>query len=87
MKIAKKMAEALELPREVVLRLPLICLTGRTELTVENYKGMLEYNEEEIRINTAEGILSVRGRGLCLQRMTAECVAIGGYIIAMEFLT
>ena len=87
MGFAKKLTEALELPKEVVLQMPLICLTGRNELTVENYKGMLEYGEEEIRISTAEGIASIKGRSLCLRRMSAETVVIGGYITGIEFLT
>ena len=50
MGLRKNMTEALELPKEIMLGLPLISLLGREEVTIENYKGILEYDEESVRI-------------------------------------
>ena len=47
MGLRKNMTEALELPKEIMLGLPLISLLGREEVTIENYKGILEYDEEK----------------------------------------
>ena len=81
------MAEALELPKEIMLGLPLISLLGRGEVTVENYKGILEYDEETVRIGTAAGVLRLSGKGLCLKQLTAECLVITGALEGLEFLT
>ena len=57
MGLRKNMTEALELPKEIMLNLPLISLVGREEVTIENYRGILEYSEEVVRIGTTAGIL------------------------------
>ena len=82
----RNVTDALELPKEVMLNLPLLSLMGREELTIENYKGIMEYTEECIRVNTAAGILKIQGKGLCLKQLTAECVVVNGGIISMEYL-
>lgn len=83
----RNMTQALELPKEVILNLPLLSLVGREELTIENYKGIVEYGEEKIRINTAVGILKIEGRKLFLAHITAENITVTGSIAKFEFLT
>ena len=51
----RNITEALELPKEILLHLPLISFIGQEEVTIENYKGILEYSEETVRIGTAAG--------------------------------
>ncbi len=87
MGIRKNVTEALELPKEIMLNLPLISFIGREEVTIENYKGILEYGEETVRIGTAAGILRLKGRGLCLKQLSAECMVVTGSVESMEFLT
>lgn len=81
------MTEALELPKEIMLDLPLISLVGQEEVTIENYKGILEYSEEMVRIGTTAGILSLKGRGLCLKQLSAECMVVTGKVDSLGFLT
>lgn len=87
MRLRKNVTEALELPKEIMLNLPLISLIGREEVTIENYKGILEYGEETVRIGTAAGILRLDGRGLCLKQLSAECMVVTGQIESLAFLT
>ena len=78
----RNMTEALELPKEILLHLPL----GQEEVTIENYKGILEYSEETVRIGTAAGVLRLEGQGLCLKQLSAECMVVTGRVEKMEFL-
>ena len=87
MGLRKNVAEALELPKEIMLDLPLISLIGREEMTIENYKGILEYGEETVRIGTAAGVLWLTGKGLCLKQLSAECMVVTGRIESLHFLT
>lgn len=87
MGFGRQAAEKLDLPKEVVLDLPLISLTGRDEMTVENHKGLMEYGEEKIRIATKAGNLLISGRDLTLRRMSSECIVIGGRLEKLEFLS
>ena len=83
--IARKLSDVFELPKEIVLNLPLITLVGNEDLTIENYKGVLEYSEEKIRINTTAGVIRVEGRKLALKRISRESVSISGVIIKLEY--
>ncbi|MCI5679350.1 MAG: sporulation protein YqfC [Bacteroidales bacterium] len=82
----KNMTEALELPKEIMLNLPLISFIGREEVSIENYKGILEYGEETVRVGTAAGVLRLTGRGLCIKQLSAECLVVTGRVEKMEFL-
>ena len=79
-------SEELELPKEILLHLPLISFIGQEEVTIENYKGILEYSEETVRIGTAAGVLRLEGQGLCLKQLSAECMVVTGRVEKMEFL-
>ena len=82
----KGMAEKLDLPKEVVLDLPLVSMVGQDEVTVENHKGLLEYSAETIRIATGAGRLLLTGEGLELKQMSAACIVVKGRIFRLEFL-
>jgi sporulation protein YqfC len=86
MGLRKNMTEALELPKEILLNLPLISLVGQEEVTIENYKGILEYSEEVVRIGTAAGILRLQGKNLCLKQLSAECMVVTGMVESLTFL-
>lgn len=85
-KLKKTVTSILELPKEIVLNLPLITLTGNEELYIENYKGIIEYTEGKIRLNTACGILKIEGRNLFLREITAENIAVTGTLTKLEYL-
>ena len=82
-----KFADLLGLPKEITLNLPLVILTGRRELDIENYKGILEYTETKIRINTRAGLLVAEGNKLCLTQLTAENVKLRGDIERVYYVT
>lgn len=85
-KIKSGITNALELPKEIMLNLPLITLIGKNELTIENYKNLIEYNPEKIRLNTSSGILKIEGKKLFLKEITSETVIITGAIMGIEYL-
>ncbi|KAE9636974.1 sporulation protein YqfC [Defluviitalea raffinosedens] len=84
--LKKKVTDILELPKEVVLNLPMISMLGNEEMHIENYKGILEYDSERIKIYTSNGVLKLEGRGLSLKAMTTEEIVIKGTIFRIEFL-
>ncbi|MCL2674093.1 MAG: sporulation protein YqfC [Defluviitaleaceae bacterium] len=84
--IRSQIANLFELPREIVLNLPLISVIGNEELIIENYKSVVEYSEEVVRISTSCGILKVEGRKLNLRRMTSEAVTITGTLTNFGFI-
>ncbi len=86
MDIRKTISEILELPREIVSNLPLISMTGAEILCVENFKGIIEFVDDRVRINTASGVLKIEGKRLLLKEVTSESLTITGAITKVEYL-
>ena len=51
----------LEMPQEIYSNIPKITITGFEEMIIENFKGILEYEDFFIRINTNIGIINING--------------------------
>ena len=58
--LAERFAEAASMPRDVVMGASVITITGRNEICIENYQGILEYTDlldpcaDQIRSDPAE---------------------------------
>ena len=61
-------------------------LLGQSEIWIENIRGILDYNENCIKINTTIGILKIDGDELLIESISDESVNIKGIIIRMEFV-
>ena len=75
----------LELPKEVCSNVPKIIITGFDEMLIENFKGILEYEEFYIRINTYIGIININGYQLKLENMTDDDIRVSGKIESFDF--
>ena len=60
-------------------------MLGFDEVLIENYKGILEYQEFFIRVNTYIGILNINGFNLNLSEMTTDDILITGKIESLDF--
>lgn len=83
-KTARLIDEILEVPKEVTTGLPKITILGFNEILIENYKGILEYEEFFIRVNTHIGIININGFNFNLKQMTDEDLLISGKIENIE---
>ncbi|MGO1368132.1 sporulation protein YqfC [Senegalia sp. (in: firmicutes)] len=79
-------AEALELPKEIILDLPKITLVGNIQLYIENHKGIIEYTKDSIRINSKAGVIKIVGKNMLIKNIVSEEVIIKGEIINVEFI-
>ena len=70
----------LEIPQEIYSNVPKITITGFNEMIIENFKGILEYEDYYIRINTSLGIINVNGYELRLENMTNDHIKVTGKI-------
>ena len=81
----RKVDELLEFPKEVYSNEPKLVITGFEELVIENFKGILEYEEFFVRINTHIGIININGYNLNLKNMTNDDIKVCGKIESIEF--
>ncbi len=68
------------MPEEVVSNVPKITIIGFNEILIENYKGILEYEEIYIRVNTYIGIININGFNLNLEQMSKDDILVTGKI-------
>jgi len=74
----------IEFPEDVALQLPLVHLTGNVRARVENHRGLAEYTPELIRIETAQGLVVIRGRELLVKELARDDLLCVGTILAVE---
>ncbi len=74
----------LEIPKEISYDTPKLTITGFNEMTIENYKGILEYEDVFVRVNTPIGIININGFELSLRQMSDEAICIIGKIQNIE---
>ena len=61
-----RLDKVLEMPKEIISNEPKITILGFNQMLIENYKGILEYQEFYIRLNTYIGIININGFNLNL---------------------
>lgn len=83
--IREKFSDAFELPKDIVLDIPRITMLGQNQINIENHKGIIEYDEDIIRINTGNGILKIIGKGLAIKSVIQEEIIIEGEIFSLSF--
>lgn len=74
----------LEMPQEVVSKEPKLTIVGFEELLIENYKGILEYEEFYIKISTYIGVININGFNLSLKQMTEDDIMIYGKMESID---
>ena len=81
----RKLNDILDIPEEVWGKAPKITITGFEEVLIENFKGILEYEDFFARINTHFGIVNINGFNLKLNQMTEEDILVTGKIEGIDF--
>ena len=79
-----KLDRLLEMPQEIYTDIPKITITGFNEMIIENFKGILEYEEYFVRVNTSLGIVNINGFELKLENMTNDDIKVNGKVESIE---
>ena len=77
--------DILEMPKEISSGIPKITMLGFEEMLIENYKGILEYEESYIRINTHIGVINIVGRDFNLKNLNEDDILLTGVFEKIEF--
>ena len=79
-------SEALELPKDIVMDLPKITIIGNIQINISNHKGIIEYTESTLRINSSIGIIKIQGDNLELKTILLEEIIVHGDIESLEII-
>ena len=83
-KKVNKLSELLDLPKELDKKQTKVTIISFEEILIENYKGIMEYEEFFIKINTELGLISINGFNLNLEQMTNDDIIIKGVINSID---
>ena len=84
-KFRKRVSDILELPEEVVLKTLKTTIMGTQSIMIENFGGILEYDEKIVKIKTDEGIMSVTGDKMTISAVTDSDIYISGKINSVRW--
>lgn len=65
--------------------LPNITLYGTTLAEIDNFKSLLDFSSDAVRVNTTDGIVRIDGINLHLAFMTDESISVKGNIRNLSF--
>lgn len=84
-KLSKTVADAFDLPREVIMDIPKISMVGNQQITIENHRGIIQYSDEKMRICITGGELIILGKNLIVDSIVPEEIKIYGKINNVMF--
>ena len=78
--VKSNIVESLELPVDIMYGAVIVTAMGRNQVLVENYKGIIEYTQEKIRLQTKTCQVTIQGTRLVVEYYTNEEMKITGCI-------
>ena len=78
--VKSKIAEKLNIPEDISEGLPIVTVTGKCEIYVENYKGIIEYEKKCIKIQTKSCRICFEGENLEIVYYTSVDMKIKGEV-------
>ena len=54
-------------------------------MLIENFKGIMDFKDGMIRINTNNGVIKIMGSALSIREITSEEIIIGGKISNIDY--
>lgn len=83
--VTNRIAEELDLPKEIINSEPKIVVHGKSEIIIENHKGIEVFKENEIKINSNLGVITIEGVKLEIRFIGTETIALTGRLKNLSF--
>lgn len=84
-RIANGLSRKFQISEDIIAGEPILMGYGRARLCIENYRNIIEYTENLIRIQTKTGRIHVRGEGLVIAYYRDDSMCIVGKIHGIEY--
>ncbi len=84
-RMKENISDALEIPKDILLDLPKITFIGNLQVNIENHKGIIEYETDNVRVKMKNGIIKVTGMDLAIKTIISEEIIISGKIASIDF--
>lgn len=79
------LAKTLEISKDLLTDIPRFSLNDNNELQIENYKGIVSYDFDEIKLGAKNYTIKIEGENLKINSITDEDILITGTIKSLSF--
>ncbi|MBU5591025.1 sporulation protein YqfC [Clostridium sp. MSJ-4] len=76
-RVKEDLSEKLDLPRDIILDLPKITITGDRDINIENHKGIIIFDEDKVKISSKIGSITIYGNDF-------EVLFLGGKTLSLR---
>lgn len=83
--IAELLSKKLRISEDVLARAPIVMGYGTHRFCVENYRNIIEYTQELIRIQTKTGRIHIVGKNLVIAYFRDDGMCVLGDISSVEY--
>lgn len=83
--IAGALSRKLQISEDIIAGAPLVTGYGAHRLCLENYRNIIEYSDQIIRIQTKTGRIHIKGEGLVIAYFRDDGMCVIGDINAIEY--
>ncbi|MFT8871001.1 MAG: sporulation protein YqfC [Sporolactobacillus sp.] len=85
-RLKKWFSEVAEIPEDITLGLPKLTVIGQSCLSVENYKSVLHFSNEELMLELEQGQLHISGENFVLDVILKQEIVLNGMVHTIEFV-
>lgn len=83
--ISDRLTKKLELTEDILLKAPVVTGYGNQRFCIENYRNIIEYTTNLIRIQTKTGKIHIIGKNLVIAYFREDAMCVIGEILIIEF--
>ena len=81
----EELSDHLNLPSDILAGAPIVTATGRNEVCLENYKGIIEFNDNIVKVQSKTCKICIEGHELNIPYLTEDEMKVTGFIKAIYY--
>jgi sporulation protein YqfC len=85
-KIKRQLSDTFRLPDDVLMDTPVVKIVSNNEVLIENHKGIFEYTNSFLKINSSIGFIRITGKSLYIKEIDKDAILICGKIDSLEYM-
>lgn len=83
-KVLVSAADTFDLPADIIAGLPRMEIIGSVRFSMEPHKGLMEYSQDRITVDSLIGPVTVLGCDLVLHQMSRSKISVSGKILSVS---
>lgn len=83
---AARIGMRLEIPADVMIKLPHIELTGNREILIDGVRSINEYGETRVMLDCGKISVRITGVNVCIDRYISDTAVVSGVLTEIAFI-